>query len=353
MFYKFTSVKLMHTNTHQDSVFLKYLQVIFFTAIILYFGKTLFIPIFLGLLIAIVMHPICKWFERHGWTRVWAIIACLVIVTIIFAALFALLVWQLRVFSKDAPAIFYRLKGLIHGLQKWMIENLGTTADIQNNWFEKLTGSIGGLVQAVFQTTIGTLFILFLTPVYTALIMYHRKIFVQYLKLITPQKYQQPLDSILQQIIKTYFNYIKGMVLVYLIVGFLNSLGLLALGVKHPFLFGMLCAIMTIIPYVGISISALLPITVVWMETENIWYPIGVITVFGFVQYLEANIIFPTVVGSQLNVSTLAMLVAVIAGGIIWGVSGMVLFIPLVAILKIISDHIEEWKPLNLLISRK
>jgi predicted PurR-regulated permease PerM len=71
------------------------------------------------------------------------------------------------------------------------------------------------------------------------------------------------------------------------------------------------------------------------------------------VQYLEANVIFPKVVGAQLNVSTLAIMIAFIAGGIVWGVSGMILFIPLVAIFKIISDHIEEWKPLNLLLSRK
>ena len=142
------------------------------------------------------------------------------------------------------------------------------------------------------------------------------------------------------------------MVLVYIIVGLLNSIGLLALGVRHAILFGMLCAVMTIIPYLGIIISALLPITVVWMDTGNVIYPLGVIALFTFVQYLEANIIFPKVVGTQLNVSTFAILVAIIAGGIIWGMSGMVLFIPFAAILKIISDHIEEMKPLNILLGR-
>jgi predicted PurR-regulated permease PerM len=143
------------------------------------------------------------------------------------------------------------------------------------------------------------------------------------------------------------------MVLVYIIVGILNSIGLLALGVPHAVLFGMLCAIMTIVPYIGIVLSALLPISVVWLSTGNIWYPLGVVAVFSFVQYLEANVIFPKVVGTQLHVSTFAMLVAIIAGGILWGVAGMVLFIPFVAILKIISDYIEEWKPLNVLLSRK
>ena len=343
----------MQPTTSPITPALKYVQVIFFTAVILYFGKMLFIPLFFGLLIAIVMYPVCKWFERHGWSRTMAITACLLIVTILIAALVALLVWQLRIFSKDAPAILEKLEGLLGQFQAWMTENMGATSDTQNNWNEKFTGALGGILTSTVQTTLNTLFILFLTPVFTALFMYHRKILVQYLKLVTPVSYQQQLDIILQQTIHTYFNYIKGMVLVYLIVGILNSIGLFALGVDHAILFGMICAIMTIIPYVGIFISALLPISVVWLETGNIWYPLGVVAVFGFVQYLEANVIFPTVVGTQLHVSTLAMLVAIIAGGIIWGVAGMVLFIPFVAILKIISDNIEGWRPVNLLLSRK
>lgn len=343
----------MQQQSQPLSLILKYLQVIFFTAVILYFGKTLFIPLFFGLLTAIVMYPIGKWLETHGWSKLAAITVCLLIVTILIAALVALLIWQLNVFSKDAPAMLVKVETAMRQLQIWLIQTMGASMETQNGWLEKFTGTIGSMLQSAFQTTINTLFIFFLIPVYTALFMYHRKVFVQYLKLITPSRYQQKLDTILQQIIHTYFNYIKGMIMVYLIVGTLNSIGLFALGVQHAIMFGMLCAIMTIIPYIGIFVSALLPISIVWMDTGNIWYPLGVVAVFSFVQYLEANVIFPTVVGAQLNVSTLMMLVAIIGGGIIWGVAGMVLFIPLVAILKIISDHIEEWEPINLLLSRK
>jgi predicted PurR-regulated permease PerM len=343
---------MQQSNTQPIQPFLKYLQIVLFSAVILYFGKTLFIPLFLGLLIAIVMYPVCRWLEKHSWSRSFAIATCLLIITILFSALFLILIWQLNMFSKDAPAILNRLTETMQEIQAWLNEHLGLATDLRNNWSEKLSGTIAAILQSTFQTTVNTLFILFLTPVYTALLLYHRKTFVQYLKLVTPKKYQHQLDTILQQTIHTYFSYIKGMVLVYLIVGILNSIGLFALGVKQPILFGMLCAIMTIIPYVGIFISALLPISVIWMETGNILYPLGVVAVFGFVQYLEANIIFPKVVGTQLHVSTLAMLVAIIAGGIIWGVAGMVLFIPFAAILKIISDNIEEWKPINLLLGR-
>jgi len=83
-----------------------------------------------------------------------------------------------------------------------------------------------------------------------------------------------------------------------------------------------------------------------------LWYPVGVVAIFAFVQYLEANVIFPKIVATQLNVSTWATLVAIIAGGILWGVSGMILFIPFIGILKIVLDYIPEARAFKILLER-
>lgn len=333
--------------------FLKLLLIFFFTSLVLYVGKTLFIPLFFGLLTAIVLYPICKWLENHRWKKPFAIAACLLLVTLLIAALLTLLVWQINAFKDKAPEILNKLMASISAAQQWMINQLHISENLGNKWNENFAISLGKYLPKTVEALTNTLFSLFLIPVFTALFMYHRKVLVECLQILTPNSQQIQLTAILQQTILTYFKFIKGMVLVYIIVGVLNSIGLYALGVPNAILFGMLCAIMTIIPYIGIFISSLLPISVIWLQTGNIWYPMGVIAIFSFVQYLEANVIFPKVVGMQLQVSTLSMLVSVIAGGIIWGVAGMVLFIPFVAILKIISDHIEQWKPINLLLSRK
>jgi len=176
--------------------------------------------------------------------------------------------------------------------------------------------------------------------------------FVRFLSTMIGEKYKSQLHIILHKTVHTYHSYIKGMILVYIIVGILNSIGLFALGVEHAFLFGILTAIMTIIPYIGIIVSALLPISLAWITTGSIWIPLAIVAVFVFVQYLEANVIFPKVVAAQLNINTWATLVSIIAGGIIWGVSGMILFIPFVAILKIVADYMEDWKPLKILLNR-
>ncbi len=340
----------MMTNPVQPAGnLLKYLQIVFFTSFILYFGKTLFIPLFLGLLIAMILYPVCKWLEQKRFPKSVAITICLLIVALLFAGIALLMMWQISMFRQDASELIQKLREAVREAAQWMEESWGLNT---SNWAEQSIGGIGSVAKAAINNILDTFFMLFLTPIYTALFLYHRRVFVQFLRWIAGPRHKDKLDLILPKMIDTYFNYIKGMVLVYLIVGMLNSIGLLALGIEHAVLFGMLCAIMTIIPYVGIVVSALLPISVAWLSTGSVWYPLGVVAVFAVVQYLEANVIFPKIVGIQLNVSTWAMLVAVIAGGVLWGVSGMVLFIPLAALLKLATDYVEEWKPLNALLGR-
>ena len=311
---------------------------------------------FFGLLVAIVMYPVCKKLEKKGWSRTMTTTLSLVIVVALFAMMLALLVWQVNAFWKDWPLIVHKLEELFLDTQAWIVDKTGITIAVQMDWLRNLamnSGSLtGNMLGGAFGVTISTFFMLFMIPVFAALFLYHRQVFVKYLRFVVGENHMARLNIILQEVTHTYFNYIKGMILVYIIVGILNSIGLLALGIRHAVLFGMLTAVMTMIPYIGIIVSALLPVTVAWTTKDSIWYPLGVVAVFSFVQYLEANVIFPKVVGAQLNVSTWATLVAILAGGILWGVSGMVLFIPFVAILKIVTDHVEEWKGLNMLLSR-
>lgn len=319
------------------------LQVTVFLLVILYFGRTLFIPMCYGLLIAIVLYPVCRWLEQRGWPRSLAITAGLLIVALLFTALVTLLVIQLHVFWKDFPALLAKLKPALIQFQAW-IASFGISTPAQDQWWQQtlqqMGSNMGGFIKATLSAGMGGFVTLFLVPVYAALFLYNRAVFVRFLARLAGTEYREQLQVILQEVIHTYFNFIKGMVIVYLIVGTLNSIGLLALGIPHAILFGMLTAVMTIIPYVGIFISALLPISVAWITKDSIWYPLGVVAVFAFVQYLEGNLIFPRVVASQLKVSTWATLVAIFGGGILWGVSGMILFIPFTGIFKIISDHL-------------
>lgn len=167
---------------------------------------------------------------------------------------------------------------------------------------------------------------------------------------IFPQEGRDRIREIVKLSIQSYYSFIKGMALVYLIVGILNSLGLWLLGIPHPFLFGFIASILTFIPYVGILVASLLPVSFAWITYSSIWYPLGVIGVFAIVQYLEANLIFPLAVSSKLKLNALVTILAIVAGGLLWGVSGMILFIPFLGILKLIADRSPDLKTLAIIL---
>lgn len=323
---------------------------------LLFFGQPLFIPMSYGLLVAMVLYPVCLRLEKLGWPRSLAISAGLVMVILLFLALIGLLVLQCSYFLKDAPELLVKLKPALNDLQYSAETRFHQPHAAPDQWWQQLTSIFGKSIQGISLEMLGNSgqagVSLFLIPVFAALFLYNRHTFVHFLRSITNSRYREQIPFILNEVIHTYYNFIKGMIKVYVIVGILNSIGLLALGIRHAVLFGMLTAIMTIIPYIGIIISALLPISVALITKDSIWYPLGVVAVFAFVQYLEANVIFPRMVASQLKVSTWATLVAILTGGILWGISGMILFIPFVGILKLLLDHIPEWEPVKILLRR-
>lgn len=342
--------------TNQTDTMLKYLLIAILLILILYFGQTLFVPMFYGLFIAIVLYPICRWLENHHFTKSIAISIGLLLVITLFGVLLWILVLQFNSFRQDLPELRSKIDPSLRQLQNWVEANFQITVAAQNTWWENtseiISGNSGSMLTGTFNKIVSGFFMIFIIPVFAALFLYNRKDFILFLEKSAGNKYVDKLHRILHQTLDTYFHFIKGMIFVYIIVGALNSIGLLALGIKHAILFGFLTAVMTIIPYFGIVISALLPITVAWITKDSIWYPIGVVMVFVFVQYLEANVIFPRVVAIQLNLSTWATLVAIIAGGILWGVNGMILFIPFVGMLKMLTDYIPEWEALNILLRR-
>lgn len=328
----------------------RYLQILLIVAVLMYFTKVITIPMTFGLLVAIVLYPFCKWLENHRWPRSWAIAACLLVVLLIGTGLLGVMVWQVAELRQELPHLAAKGDQVLVQIQQWLTSKFGITLDMQIDWLRQTTNNLsnrlGTVLVGTVNATASLLFNLVIIPLFAALFLQYRGLLMKGVYQTFGPQNREGVRIVATQTVETYHNYIKGLLLVYLIVGILNSVGLAIIGLKQAILFGFIASILTIIPYVGIAIGALLPISVAWMMHDSIWYPLGVVAVFGTVQYLEANVIFPWVVGVQLKVNTLASLVALFVGGVIWGVSGMVLFLPFVAILKVIADNVEKWKPL-------
>ncbi|MBX2961619.1 MAG: AI-2E family transporter [Cyclobacteriaceae bacterium] len=341
----------------KDSTQLSYLtilQYIVFSGVILYVGRPLFIPLSFALLISCILYPICIWLEQRKVKKMTAIILSLSLIVLLLAAILFLFFQQLISFSSEWPALQLKLSQAFSEISSWITHKFSISAERQAEWFENASRQSGSDAMGFVRKTIsagtisGVLFILI--PVYVVLILYHRERWVEVLYHIFPTQRKERIREILHLSIKAYYNFIKGMLLVYLIVGVLNSLGLYLLGVPHAFLFGFTASILTFIPYAGIVIASLLPITLSWVMYNSIWYPIGVIIIFSMVQYLEANVIFPLAVSSRLKVNALVTIVAIVMGGVLWGVAGLILFIPFLGIVKLIADRTPGLKTLAIIL---
>lgn len=324
------------------------LQVMVYGGIVLVFGKPLLIPLSFAMLISFILFPLCNWLERKSLSRMSAILFSMSILMMIVSGIVFLLIQQFISFLNEWTIIKEKLVATIEDSSIYLFNTFHINREQQNQLLKELVNQSGGNIISIIRQMISvyslSLVLVILVPIYSVLILYYRTRLVKALYMVFPIESRVGIKKILSQTITAYYNFIKGMGIVYFVVGTLNSLGLLLIGVPHAILFGYIAAILTFIPYVGIIVGSLLPITMAWITYSSIWYPLGVVALFSFVQYLEANLIFPLAVSNRLKINALVTLVAIILGGVVWGVAGMILFVPFLAIAKLITDNSPKLK---------
>ena len=336
---------------------LSILEILIYTvliSIVLYFGQTLFIPLSFSMLISFVLYPICKWMEKKGIHKTLSIFLSVSILFILFMGIAYLLFSQIVGFLKEWEAFKTKFLEFLVQLNSFLEVQYNINADFLSELPKKMINNSGtqvfySLINTAYSISM-TFFFMIIIPVFSVFILHYRQMLTNVLYNFFPPNKKKDISEILTETINTYYNFVKGMLLVYLIVGVLNSIGLAIIGIPNPIAFGFIASILTFIPYIGIIISSLLPVAISWITFDSMWYPLGIIFVFTIVQILEANIIFPLVVGNRLKLNPLIIIIVIILGGILWGAAGLILFIPFISIVKLIADRTESLKTLSLLL---
>lgn len=343
------------SDSSKKATALEVFQYLFITLVILYFGRSLFIPLSFAMLISFLLYPVCRWLEQKGLHRSVAIGLSLASVFFVFTVILYLLFAQVAEFSNEWKNLEIKLEETLNQWSLFLTNEFGINEEKQMNYIKSILGNSSSQVFSLLKDSLysfsESLFYLLIIPIFSALILFYRHLLVQALYHLFSLDKREMIHEIIVETIHEYYKFIKGMLAVYVIVGFLNSIGLAIIGIPYPFLFGYIASVLTFIPYIGIIISSLMPITVAWITFNSIWYPIGVILIFTVVQVLEAYIIFPYAVGNRLKINTLAILIIILAGGILWGAAGMILFVPFISILKLLADRTKSLKALSLFLS--
>ena len=311
-------------------------------------SKDIVVPITFAALFSIVLLPLVKRVERKTG-RILSILIILAGSFIIVGLFTWFIVSQLTNLVASLPDIEEKFFVLVNSISSSLNDQFKISTEEQGQLLKEGVKNLSAYASELLFSTSYLLYFFIQVPIYIFLFLLYKDRFKEFLLALKPEselKWKDDVQSVAR-------SYISGLGLVVFIAGVLNSIGLLILGIDHAIFFGFLSGMLTMIPYVGITIGATLPTLLALVTKDSAWYAVGVIGVHVFVQFLEGNFITPKITGSRISINALAAILALLVGGKIWGIAGMILAVPSVGILKIVLSYSTTLKPLVILLGDK
>jgi len=336
-----------------------YIAAVIITVFAMIMAKTVIVPLLFSLFFSILLAPISSWLERYNIPRMLSSLAALLVGILVLFGIGFFFYSQMNDFAADAKMFTGRLEELLNSLEGFLstwfsiegeinLDRIVTelAAFIQDN-ITSLTKGLSGAASAI--TTF------FLVPIFIYLILLLRGMLKTFLLMAfggDNGEERERVEIITSKIKILIQRYIAGLLMVITILAILYSTLLTIIGVDHAIFFGSFAAMLNVIPFIGPFLGSVLPILYALITMDSLIYPLIIIAGFYVVQMLEGNLFTPVIVGSQVSMNALATLVLIFVGAKIWGLSGMILFIPLGAILKIVFDEVDSLKHYGYILGR-
>ena len=268
---------------------------------------------------------------------------------LLIAAFGAVLFSQASRFGESWPALVQKFTSLLN-------QNIADAADYFHkdpqkihDWITKTQGEIINVSTAAIGQTIvhlgNGLVIMFLIPFYIFMILFYQPLLMEFIRKLSGSNYQSHVRGIVSQIKTVIQRYLVGLVIEAALMAVMNTAALLILGIEYAFILGILAALLNVIPYIGGIIAVAMPMIVALVTKPTPWYALYVLIAYYIIQLIDNHYIVPYIVASKIKINALFSVIVVLAGNALWGIPGMFLSMPLLAIIKLIFDHIEPLKP--------
>ncbi|MFN8310794.1 MAG: AI-2E family transporter [Chitinophagales bacterium] len=324
----------------------------------LYVLKDVLVPLVYAALFAFMLFPIYK--KLISW-KVPSLLAagiCILLLMSIFVSLGAVIFWQAGNFLTDVSTmkieIYKNLDRLLEYIEQQTRFSKNDQIEFFKSRFSDGAGAASIYVISIFALTAAFLTSAVLIPIYIFLfLIYHTKFETFLLMVITDEQRQGDMRKIMTNVSHVGNKFIKGTLLDVLIISALSAIGFLLIGLKQAILLGILVAVLNVIPYVGAIIGALIPVMLGLLTTGDWRIAASALGVCLVVQFIDNNFVMPKVVGSSVSINPLFSTVALLLGYMLWGISGMILSIPLMGVLKIFCDNVSPLQPWGYIMGEK
>lgn len=321
---------------------------------VLYVLQGVLIPLLFSILIAISLYPLARFFERLRLGKAFAAMLSVIIAIAILLGIFWFIVYEGIVIGRDASAITDKVWSVIENGQIWLENRFGIArTDVIAQLREqgtKMLDNVGGVLSSTFGSLGNIVAGAVLVPLFSFFLLYYRVFFREFFFKAFKSSPKQQVHDVLDKIYDVVQSYLVGLITVMGIVAILNTGGLMLMGIEYAWFFGTLASLLMLLPYIGIAIGSILPALFALAVKDSAWYAVGVIAWFQVVQFLEGNIITPNIVGSKVSINPLMAIIGILLGGMLFGLAGLILALPLLASLKVIFDANPRTEALGFLI---
>ena len=324
--------------------------------IILIYTENFLLPVIVAALISLLLFPVYK--KLLYWkipNALSVVITMLLVVTVLFFIIF-FISNQITGMVADLSGSG-RITDKFNLLQNYLAGHFKIESSTLNDWIvnarNKLLDYTGEFVSGTIAGTTNVMSMLVLVIVYVFCFLLYSRAFKNFVFSLLITERQGRAHNLINEIQKLVQNYLLGLLTVILIIGALNTIGLLIIGIDHAIFFAFLTAFLTVIPYIGISIGAVITAFYTLLTKDTVWPAVGVMSVMLGIQFMESNFITPRIVGSRVSVNPFVAIVVLLIGAEIWGIPGMILSIPVTAILKVFLDVHPSSQPIGYFLGRE
>ncbi len=322
----------------------------------MYLGKTVFIPLFFAFLISVLLHPLVSRMERIRFPRALASALAVLLFLACLSGLIFFFSHQVIRFSKDLPHLQKKFSGKLQNVQAWIAENYNVNDSAQINYITKSANSLTNAAVSSIATTFVSVVKLIVLAIFllilTFFILFQRRLIIHFLEELFRTEHGDRVRGVMTQVHGMIHSYVLGLLMEMLVLGMLIFITLTIVGIKYALLIAVMAAILNIIPYLGIY-TALFISMLITLANGSSSDVLTLAIVFIVAHFIDANIILPRIVGGQVKLNPMITILAVLFGNLVWGIPGMFLFIPITAILRIISKEVEGMKPWAILLGEQ
>ena len=312
----------------------------------------IFITILISIILAYAINPVINKLEKRGIKRLYGVLIVYVSILATFFILAFLIIpksgREIKRLVTELPVYFDQLSlaidniytkysstlgglpPMFQGIEELIVDNLGKIETVVVQGLTNFFGTIIGMSSKIIN--------IILTPILTLYFLVDKDQFVKITKGWIPKKHRKDTIYLTSTIDKSLSKFIRGRLLMSLYVGVFTTILLLIIGVDFAFVIGFVTGLFDIVPYIGPMMGFIPAMFFAFIESpiKAVWVSL----LFVFIQWAENNILAPKIIGENMGIHPLVILLSIIVGGGIFGVFGMIISVPLVAVLKIIYAFI-------------